>query len=320
MWILPTNLLPVRPCSLSVLASEDSISGSKQRCRRLALSWMESLEATRASRSASPANASAPTTSATSGRTSLMSSIASVRLGASSKTWLDISGWDSETFALIFDEWVTELRRVCLRRRKSVQPTGENGYSSLQWPTPNTPNGGRVMNPSAVAANGATAQGKRQLDLGSAVRLWATPDAAGFNATQSEEAWAIRHERELAKGYNGNGGGTPLAMQVKLWPSPHASAYTGAGMGTLEAGPNLQTAVAQSYQHFHQLETTSPPGPTSSPAAAKLNPLFVEWLMGLPLGLTAFAPSGMASYHYRLRTRLQFLLQRLELAERTQNE
>lgn len=45
---------------------------------------------------------------------------------------------------------------------------------------------------------------------------------------------------------------------------------------------------------------------------AKLNPQFVEWLMGLPIGWTAFAPVAMASYRSRQRAHLSYLLGELE--------
>jgi hypothetical protein len=61
--------------------------------------------------------------------------------------------------------------------------------------------------------------------------LLPTPDAAAFNDGQTPEAWAARHARELAKGYNGNGGGTPLAGVVQFLPTPEASDATGGGKG-----------------------------------------------------------------------------------------
>jgi hypothetical protein len=51
---------------------------------------------------------------------------------------------------------------------------------------------------------------------GSSSLVWPTPDGGLFNDGQTVEAWKARHERELAKKYNGNGGGTPLAMAVRL--------------------------------------------------------------------------------------------------------
>lgn len=47
-------------------------------------------------------------------------------------------------------------------------------------------------------------------------RPWPTPDAAVMNDGQSVEALADRNARERAKGYNGNGGGIPLAMEVRM--------------------------------------------------------------------------------------------------------
>jgi hypothetical protein len=52
--------------------------------------------------------------------------------------------------------------------------------------------------------------------------LLPTPDASVFNDGQTVEAWAERNARERAKGYNGNGGGVPLAMRVRLLPTPEA--------------------------------------------------------------------------------------------------
>lgn len=54
------------------------------------------------------------------------------------------------------------------------------------------------------------------------------PDGGVFNDGQSVEAWKERKTRELAKGYNGNGGGTPLAMAVRLLPTPTSSDGRGA--------------------------------------------------------------------------------------------
>ncbi len=80
-------------------------------------------------------------------------------------------------------------------------------------------------------------------------RLWPTPDAGVFNDGQTLEVWQARHAKELAKGYNGNGGGTPLAMAVKMppkmFPTPRASdGNGGAGRAkTTQGGDDLQTAT-----------------------------------------------------------------------------
>jgi hypothetical protein len=53
-------------------------------------------------------------------------------------------------------------------------------------------------------------------DASASSSLLPTPDGAVFNDGQSTEAYLERKRRELAKGYNGNGGGTSLAMTTKL--------------------------------------------------------------------------------------------------------
>jgi hypothetical protein len=61
-------------------------------------------------------------------------------------------------------------------------------------------------------------------DLPSTVdRLLPTPAASNPNDGESLESWEARRQRNLAKGINGNGQGTPLAIAVKLLPTPRAS-------------------------------------------------------------------------------------------------
>lgn len=52
--------------------------------------------------------------------------------------------------------------------------------------------------------------------------LLPTPAAGNFNDGESVESWQARKERELAKGCNGNGIGTPLSMAVQLLKTPTA--------------------------------------------------------------------------------------------------
>lgn len=82
-------------------------------------------------------------------------------------------------------------------------------------------------------------------------RTWPTPDAALFNDGQTIEAWKARNERERAKGYNGNGGGVPLAMRARLE------------------------------------EPTRP--------ALRLNPAWVECLMGFPPDWTLLPPEPIST-------------------------
>lgn len=61
------------------------------------------------------------------------------------------------------------------------------------------------------------------------VNLLPTPTASNPNDGESLESWEARRQRNLAKGINGNGQGTPLAIAVKLLPTPRASDGTKGG-------------------------------------------------------------------------------------------
>jgi hypothetical protein len=63
-----------------------------------------------------------------------------------------------------------------------------------------------------------------------------------------------------------------LTRTVKMWPTPHSSMSTGVGTQGRDGGQNLQTAIGGS-----------------------LNPTWVEWLMGFPLGWTDLGRWAMPS-------------------------
>jgi DNA (cytosine-5)-methyltransferase 1 len=123
--------------------------------------------------------------------------------------------------------------------------------------------------------------------------------AGNFNDGESVESWEARRQRNVLKGINGNGQGTPLTMAVKLLPTPTASDSRG--------GRN-DTAVRTDPQSNHHSGTTlSDVAYTNlwgkyAPAIARwaekikrvapppvdedgrLSPLLVEWMMGFPDG------------------------------------
>ena len=60
----------------------------------------------------------------------------------------------------------------------------------------------------------ALASGKHQANLNDLPRLLPTPSAGNFNDGESLESWEVRRQKNLAKGINGNGQGTPLSIAV----------------------------------------------------------------------------------------------------------
>ena len=78
-----------------------------------------------------------------------------------------------------------------------------------------------------------------------------------------------------------------------MWPTPTTRDHKGS-CPYHEGGPDLPEMVSR---FSLQIQTSSTDGPTSSPETpdstppSRLNPAFVEWLMGLPVGLTGLTGS-----------------------------
>ena len=91
--------------------------------------------------------------------------------------------------------------------------------------------------------------------------MWPTP-----TLEQTIKTWPTPTATERS-GINPNTGkGAGLWKKVQQWPTPHARCYSGIGEHG-QGGQNLQTV-----------------------AGGKLNPDWVEWLMGVPFGWTSLKP------------------------------
>jgi hypothetical protein len=55
---------------------------------------------------------------------------------------------------------------------------------------------------------------------------WATPSASNPNEGETLESWNARQIKNKEKHKNGNGAGTPLAIQIKQWATPRAGKTT----------------------------------------------------------------------------------------------
>jgi hypothetical protein len=95
---------------------------------------------------------------------------------------------------------------------------------------------------------------------------------------------------------------TMLVNQARQWPTPMAGA---AGTETYNAAGNSDFSrkaeeLAKGVRAFAETVLSLPDRPTpsgqkSSETRRRLNPLFVEWLMGWPEGLSGFDTAGTAS-------------------------
>jgi hypothetical protein len=328
--------------------------------------YLQSLPDIHASPSAPPGSEGELMTLVTSGPTSRALSAKSNPSGSSAKTFQDILPLDFAKSKENFDQWATALRQDSLRRQKLARRINVSDYSSwptprsspnenrtthhapshgvthgktlageaAMWPTPNVPNGGRVLSSEITLAKGATEQGKRQVGLENVARIWPTPTGSVAQDGESPETWLARREKLKETHQNGNGCGTPLTSAAVMWPNsadaakpaqwalPTARDWKDGACQTAKV-PTNGLLGRQSARFSLPAPTTSPdgnesspPGPTSNLLSERdyakirrmLNPRFVEWLMGWPVAWTDFGSVETESYLFRQQQRLSILL------------
>jgi hypothetical protein len=191
------------------------------------------------------------------------------------------------------------------------------------WPTPNVPNGGRSVSHAEQQGGSFYHKGKKvQFGLEAAVRKWPTPtagDAIGSGSRNTE--WSKAHSglslTDAVRGDQGTGrGGLP---KRKNWPTPTSTLGDNAGLvtpakaregGTLVEAMSQElwpTPTARDWKDGSATSCASVPvngllgrevhqrGEAQLNGGGSLNPLWVEWLMGYPIGWTDCGHSATRS-------------------------
>lgn len=178
------------------------------------------------------------------------------RLGCLEKMCLESSIWHSTRCFLTWKISVTPRRRLLYRLAASMPRTSGNG--SLFWPTPTTgaPLYGGTGNMNQLKAlekaGKLTAEEVRNLSSGS-----------GGRSNPELIEWLMGYQKAF----------------TELLPTPTASDYKGAPQGRYITG---------GYRHnLRELLESTPRGITG-----RMNPEYVEWLMGYPIGWTESNVSG----------------------------
>ena len=266
--------------------------------------WTSSLRATRASHSVQPAQDAVQTIHATCGRTLQGEFDFADPAGSSSKTLKDTFRWDCPQSSVIWRKWVTEQRGAYSARLKLAHHT--NGSACLSWPTATArdwkgayqqtsiirkdgksrefdalPNAVLAQWPTPSAAEGSKIGNKPnygQKGLSNHPSIVGHPDRQKRNKSgKSLGQWAtpntpnggrsIKHADQFngrTAYHKGKKVQVDLNAQVQNWPTPHTNCGNGAGQAPKkQGGANIQTA-----------------------AQGKLNPNWVEQLMGLTVGWT----------------------------------
>jgi hypothetical protein len=168
--------------------------------------------------------------------------------------------------------------------------------------------------PRATEADGGrrTEDGKRSVGLNTQAEMstWSTPRVA-CNVTGTKTRLPFAEGGKTSK--------PSLEDQAReMWPTPTAEPYGSSqnginGIGGAHERPSANTPSLEECSHsFPLLRATSPDGDGSSASTQtshqrllkpRLNPRFVEWLMGLPPGWTDSAPVGTAFVHWQQRMR-----------------
>ena len=239
--------------------------------------WTYSLEATRVSHSAVQASESEQTTQDTSGHLYQPELLFCDQVSVSLKTSKDISRWGCPTLSKTWDAWVIEQRGAYSARLNAARHTSAKESSSSPTVTANEDSyriGGNSQQSKCLSAMARRGEMSGQA-------AWTTPTP--WQQEESLDSWATRKAKNKAKGYNGNGQGTPLDMQVKILglldpanPNTHGSRP--------ESWATPRCSMAQDKQEDsgkRRLGEQAQNGTTG-----KLNPRWVETLMGLPVGWT----------------------------------
>ena len=207
-----------------------------------------------------------------------------------------------------FPPWGTTVNGELWEQEMLAHPTSESDGGALGWPTPTH------MADSFYVDNSPNKEKRHSRGLASEVEYmvssWPTPSAQGSAGEINEDL--VRRGQKLVNSKTGRVLQTNLATEARqaTWatpvaPAPHDSQNSAGAYRKPRAGygvelPN-QAIDSQLGPQAPQTETvgqeSSPSDQTSpQPSPKKLNPNFVEWLMGLPIGWTDLKPLETESY------------------------
>jgi hypothetical protein len=269
---------------------------------RGAAEWISSQPVIPASRSPRPGSDSERTTLDTSGRRSGGSSRRPRLPSPSSRTSEDTSDWAS-----IESSWTSPISGSMRSGRFSERATSEHRTAEIgsgsshggatwdrnEYPTPTAASYGTSQNEGQVPHKRPT-NGTPSLETWA--RSGAAPTGGSWPTPRAMTGGPESAERKKELGRTNSGGGDLQAAAI-LWPTPTAGDSKASGSRNAEGssanqGVSLTDAIRTGDSSGRRDRSTERPGDESTPT---LNPLFVEWLMGVPRGWTTATVSGCSA-------------------------
>ena len=182
-------------------------------------------------------------------------------LGSLVRMLLGSSIWRSTRCALTWKTKVTPSRRLLFRLVPSTPRTGATDAQS--WPTPTAADTYTGRMKSTQQKPGSM----HSVNLADAVRMWPTPKASDYKGSGPAGTKSAEHD---LKKHN-------LKGVVMFYPTPTTGAGLCGGTGNFQQLKKLQQAGQITEEERRNM---------SQGNGGQLNPTWVEWLMGFPLGWT----------------------------------
>lgn len=333
---------PLRRFGPTLIHSQQSLHSFVER-------FTASLPDIHASRSAQPAGAEALPIRDTFSRIFDARSAQSNLFSVSSKTSADTCPLDSTAFKGAYDEMVTTLSLEYSQRPKLEQVTDVSGYSFWPTAVANDDNksvaahlamkarmpGGprtqitslqvKVQEWQTPAPDSFRSRGGDRVDemgLDQQARFWSTPNAhdgrrpgiddkstQGANLNRDASQWGTPTSRD-----HKDGASTLENTPVNGLLGRQVLDFSRQGPESAKPGSTSSNDIQNSRQHSASTKNSKSvdrlPSPNTRLLKRRLNPTFVEWLMGLPREWTGYGPVEMPSFRSALLTRLSLLLER----------
>ena len=202
-----------------------------------------------------------------------------------------------DEFSETWPRWGLMLAGECWERQTLAPRTSgsESGSTASTWPTPNC-DGFRSDGELAILARTLTSHAEymgmsHHAASSKRERYWPTPTVCG------------NYNRKGASATSGDGLATVVTQRA--WPTATATATAYKGWS-----PNHNRAMTDDRLDYSVERESFQPGQQTPPM--RLNPEWVEWLMGWPIGHTGLKPLATGRYQEWLRQHSPRYLDRKE--------